>query len=104
MFTYNTSPGKKLFQRVTFQPNQFYGGTRRSFSYGLGARATSQLSAELNYNRNDVKMPWGNFLVNLTSLRVDGPFGLNLPCAHVMSTLSRSARGLAARILEQHGV
>jgi hypothetical protein len=74
MFTYNTSPGKKLFQRVTFQPNQFYGGTRRSFSYGVGARATSQLSAELNYNRNDVKMPWGNFLVNLTSLRVDYTF------------------------------
>ena len=74
MFTYNTSPGKKLFQRVTYQPNQFYGGTRRSLSYGVGARATSQLSAELNYNRNDVKMPWGNFLVNLTSLRVDYTF------------------------------
>ena len=33
---------------------------------GVGARATSKLSAELNYNRNDVKMPWGDFLVNLS--------------------------------------
>ena len=74
MFTYNTSPGKKLFQRVTFQPNQFYGGTRRSLSYAVGARATSKLSAELNYNRHDLKMPWGDFLVNLTSLRVDYTF------------------------------
>ena len=74
MFTYNTSPGRRFFQRVTFQPNQFYGGTRRSLSYGVGARASSQLSAELNYNRNDVKMPWGDFLVNLTSLRVDYTF------------------------------
>jgi hypothetical protein len=74
MFTYNTSPGKRLFQRVTFQPTDFYGGTRRSLTYGFGARATSRLSAELNYNRNDVKMPWGNFLVNLTSLRVDYTF------------------------------
>jgi hypothetical protein len=74
MFTYNTSPGKRFFQRVTYQPNDFYGGTRRSLSYGVGARATSKLSAELNYNRNDVKMPWGDFLVNLTSLRVDYTF------------------------------
>jgi hypothetical protein len=74
MMTYNTSPGRRFFQRVTFQPNEFYGGTRRSLSYGVGARATSRLSAELNYNRNDVKMPWGNFLVNLTSLRVDYTF------------------------------
>ncbi|MGD9903066.1 MAG: DUF5916 domain-containing protein [Vicinamibacterales bacterium] len=74
MFTYNTSPGKRFFQRVTFQPNEFYGGTRRTLSYGVGARASSQLSAELNYSRNDVKMPWGDFLVNLTSLRVDYTF------------------------------
>ena len=73
-FTYNTSPGKRFFQRVTWAPDQFYGGTRRNLSYGVGARATSKLSAELNYNRNDVKMPWGNFLVNLTSLRVDYTF------------------------------
>ena len=31
-------------------------------------------AATLNYNRNDVKMPWGNFLVNLTTLRVDYTF------------------------------
>jgi hypothetical protein len=74
MFTYNTSPGRRFFQRVTWQPNDFYGGTRKSLSYGVGARATSKLSAELNYNRNDVKLPWGDFLVNLTSLRVDYTF------------------------------
>jgi Domain of unknown function (DUF5916) len=72
--TYNTSPGKKFFQRATWQADDFYAGTRRSLQWGVGARATSKLSAELNYNRNDVKMPWGNFLVNLTSLRVDYTF------------------------------
>jgi hypothetical protein len=74
MFTYNTSPGKKLYQRVTFQPTEFYDGTRRSLSYAFGLRATSRFSSELQYNRNDVKMPWGNFLVNLTTLRVDYTF------------------------------
>ncbi len=74
MFTYNTSPGRRLYQRVTWQPTDFYGGTRRSLLYAFGARATSRLSSELQYSRNDVKMPWGNFLVNLTTLRVDFTF------------------------------
>ena len=74
MFTYNTSPGRKLYQRVTYQPTDFYDGTRRSLSYAFGMRATSRLSSELQYNRNDVKMPWGDFLVNLTTLRVDFTF------------------------------
>ena len=74
MLTYNTSPGKKFFQRVTWQPNEFYGGTRQSLSYAVGARASSRLSSELQYNRNDVKMPWGDFLVNLATLRVDYTF------------------------------
>jgi len=74
MFTYNTSPGKKFFQRVTWQPNDFYGGTRRSLSYAVGARASSRLSSELQYNRNDVKMPWGDVLVNVATLRVDYTF------------------------------
>ncbi len=74
IFTYNTSPGKRLYQRVTFQPTEFYDGTRRSLSYAFGLRASSRLSTELQYNRNDVKMPWGDFLVNLTTLRVDFTF------------------------------
>ncbi len=73
-FTYNTSPGKRVFQRLSYQPNQYYGGTRRSWSAAYGVRATSKLSSELSYNRNDVKMPWGNFLLNLATLRVDYTF------------------------------
>ena len=74
MFIYNTSPGRRLYQRVTWQPTEFYGGTRRSLAYAFGARATSRLSSELQFSRNDVKMPWGDFLVNLTTLRVDFTF------------------------------
>ena len=47
---------------------------RRSISAAFGVRATSRLSSELQYNRNDVKMPWGDFLVNLATLRVDYTF------------------------------
>jgi len=74
MFTYNTSPGRRLYERFTVSPVEFYDGTRLSLSAAAGVRVSSRLSAEAQYNRNDVKMPWGNFLVNLSSLRVDYTF------------------------------
>lgn len=72
--SYNTSPGRRLYQRFSFSPNEFYDGTRRQTQVAVGARATSRLSAEVQYNRNDVEMPWGEFLINLTTLRIDYTF------------------------------
>ena len=74
MFTYNTSPGKRLYERLTISPNQFYDGTRLTMTAAAGIRASSRFSTELQYNRNDVRMPWGTFLVNLSTLRVDYTF------------------------------
>jgi len=74
MFTYNTSPGRRLYERFTISPNQFYDGTRLTMTAAAGIRASSRFSTELQYNRNDVQMPWGNFLVNLSTLRVDYTF------------------------------
>ncbi len=74
VFSYNTSPGRKLYTRVSFSPMEFYGGTRRQMSASGGVRASSRMAAELQFNRNDVKMPWGDFLVNQTTLRVDYTF------------------------------
>ena len=55
-------------------PVQFYDGTRLNLSAAAGLRATSQFSAEVQYNRNDVRMPWGDFLVNQSVLRLDYTF------------------------------
>ena len=74
IFTYNTSPGKRIYQRLTYSPTDYYGGRKQSVSAAYGLRASSRLSSELSYNRNDVKMPWGNFLLNLATLRVDYTF------------------------------
>ncbi len=71
---YNTSPWRRFYERLTVSPMEFYGGTRLQISAAAGVRATSRLSAELQFNRNDVDMPWGDFLVNLTTLRVDYTF------------------------------
>ena len=73
-FTYNTSPGRRLYQRLTVSPTHFYDGTRLSVTAAAGVRASSRFSTEVQYNRNDVKMPWGNFLVNLSTLRLDYTF------------------------------
>jgi len=73
-FTLNTSPGRRFYSRATVSPVDFYGGSRLNTSLAGGARLTSRFSTELQFNRNDVKMPWGDFLVNLSTLRVDYTF------------------------------
>lgn len=72
--TYNTNPAKKFYAQLTFQPMGFYEGTRRNLSSTVGVRATTALSAELQYSRNDVDLPSGAFLINLGILRVDYTF------------------------------
>jgi hypothetical protein len=73
-FTLNTSPGRRFYQRLSVTPTDFYGGSRMNVSAAAGARVTSQFSTELQYNRNDVDMPWGKFVVNLSTLRIDYTF------------------------------
>ena len=69
--TYNTNPAKRFYERFTYQPMQFYGGTRQTITGAVGVRATSHLSSELTFSRNDVRLPYGDFLANLAILRVD---------------------------------
>ena len=73
-FMLNSSPGKRIYERLSIIPMQFYDGTRLNVSATAGVRATSQFSAEVQYNRNDVKMPWGDFVVDLSSVRLDYTF------------------------------
>jgi hypothetical protein len=74
ILTYNTSPGRRIYERLTVSPMEFYGGTRLQISAAAGVRASARLAAEVQFNRNDVRMPWGDFLVNLTTMRVDYTF------------------------------
>ena len=50
---------------------EFYGGTKQTVTGAVGVRASSHLSSELQFSRNDVKLPYGDFLANLAILRVD---------------------------------
>ncbi len=71
---YNTNPARRIYERLRFSPETFYtfyGGKRREVNLLVGMRATSRLSTELQFKHNHVRMPYGEFLVNLGILRVD---------------------------------
>ena len=60
-----------FYERFTWNPMQFYGGTKQAIRGAIGVRGDSHLSSELAFSRNDVKMPFGDFVSNLGILRVD---------------------------------
>ncbi len=70
-FTYNTSPAKRFYERFSWNPMQFYDGTKQTISAAVGVRGGSHLSSEFALSRNDVKTPYGDFVSNLSILRVD---------------------------------
>jgi hypothetical protein len=70
-FWFTSNPSRRIYYSVTYAPQTFFDGDRTDWDARLGARVTSQLSAEARYSRNDVSLPAGAFDVNLRSLRID---------------------------------
>jgi len=52
----------------------FFGGDRVTLNPTIRMRAGDALTAEVNYQRNDVKLPWGDFVTNLVRTRVSYSF------------------------------
>ena len=52
----------------------FFGGDRVALSPTARFRAGDALTTELNYQRNDIKLPWGEFATNLVRTRVSYSF------------------------------
>lgn len=74
MFMYSSNPARRFYQSIRYSPQTFFEGTRQNLDLTLGLRGGSRFSTELGYQRNDVKLPWGNFVVDLSILRVDFSF------------------------------
>jgi hypothetical protein len=96
-FTYNTNPARRVYARFSYEPNEFYDGTRRDVSVATGVRATSRLSSELQYTRNDVDLPYGEFVLNLGILRVDYAFSPRMTLRSLMQYNS-SAHELSSSV------
>ncbi len=52
----------------------FFGGDRVALNPTIRFRAGDALTTEINYQRNDIKLPWGDFVTNLVRTRVSYSF------------------------------
>jgi hypothetical protein len=52
----------------------FFGGDRVSLNPTIRFRAGGALTTEINYQRNDISLPWGDFVTNLVRTRVSYSF------------------------------
>ncbi len=68
---FNSNPARRGYYRLLYSPQGFFDGTRLETQATVGARVTSQFSAEASYTRNDVDLPGDSFLVHLASFRLD---------------------------------
>ena len=59
---------------MQYSPQTFYDGTRTNNDATLGLRGGSRSRPSCRIQRNDVDLPWGAFVVNLSILRVDYAF------------------------------
>jgi len=73
-FSYSSNPAARWYGSVRYEPMEFYGGHRHGAGGSLGFRASTQFSTEFSYERNDVDLPWGDFLTHLAILRADYAF------------------------------
>ena len=71
---FNSDPSRRLFYRVSWQPQTFYGGDRTDYSASIGLRVTSQLATQASFSRNDVSIPNGDFTADIGSLQIDYAF------------------------------
>ena len=71
VFTYNSDPSRRIYQRFEYSPQTFFEGTRTDVNAAVGLRATNQLAAELQYTHNDVNLPVGDLKIDLAILRLD---------------------------------
>ncbi len=71
---YRGNEGARLSASFVSTIGGFFGGDRIALQPGVKARLGEKLTSEFSWNRNDVNLPWGDFVANLGSLRVSYSF------------------------------
>ena len=78
VYMYSTDQSKRLYGRVNYSPQTFFGGTRTDFRVTAGVRATNSIAFEARFSRSDVSLPGGAFIADLASLTADFAFSPQL--------------------------
>ncbi|HET9947863.1 MAG TPA: DUF5916 domain-containing protein, partial [Longimicrobiales bacterium] len=74
MINFRSDPSRRIYYGVRWSPQTFYGGDRTDVSGSLGVRVTDQLAASVDFARNDVDLPNGDFTADIASLQIDYAF------------------------------
>ena len=69
-----TNEGAPIGIRTSLRAGGFFGGTRVSVENILRLRVREKLTSEVTWQRNDVRLPWGDFITDLIRARVSYAF------------------------------
>ncbi len=70
-FRYRSDPSKRVYTQLGYSPQTFYDGTEVDTTASVGIRFTQSLATELRFERNDVDLKGGAFVVDLAALTFD---------------------------------
>ena len=94
-----TFSGRKLAGTATVDIGDFYDGTKRSFDLGSDIRPNKNISLNVSYGRNSVKLPQGSFDTHLVGLRWNVSFTTNLlTSAYLQYSSSGELAGIQVRL------
>ena len=74
IFRFNTNRGAAYGFEVSSIAGGFFGGRRFQVRPQVNMRIGDTFNAEVGLDRNDISLPWGNFVTNLGLLRVSYSF------------------------------
>ena len=69
-----SNQGAPISGSVRVTAGGFFGGDRLSLNPSIRFRAGDALTTEINYQRNDITLPWGSFVTNLVRTRISYSF------------------------------
>ena len=74
VFVANSNQAAPLSVQSRFTLGGFFGGSRRATSVGVTGRLGETFNTRVEWQRNDVDLPWGDFVTNLMATRVSYSF------------------------------
>ena len=69
-----SNEGAPVSGRLQVTASGFFGGDRLRLNPGFRLRIGDQFNTDISWDRNDVDLPWGQFVTNLGRTRVSYSF------------------------------
>jgi hypothetical protein len=73
-FNYSSDPSRMFFVEADYAFGEFYDGDLLNYSAGLGYRPSAKISLVTTYNKNKIKLDYGDFDTELIGMRFNWSF------------------------------